>query len=90
MSHKSTGGALVLVGLAPYGLEVLGLIGGDPAGVDPLFLLHGILIVFLGSGVYADEIQFEQESATKYEALIFLFAIGVIIVMIGGVFIAVS
>lgn len=90
MSQQLTGGALALIGTAPIVFVVLDLIGGYNTGVDPFFLAYGILIVLLGGGVYADEIQFEQESVWKYEGLIFLYAIVVIIGMVGSFFITLS
>lgn len=56
---------------------------------EPIFLVYGFLIVFLGGGVYTDEIQFERESAWKYEGLIFIFAILIVIMMVGVLFISV-
>lgn len=90
MSQRLTGGALALIGTAPIVFEALDLIGGYDTGVEPFLPAYGVLIVLLGGGVYADEIQFDQESAGKYEGLIFLYAIVAIIGMVGSFFIALS
>lgn len=90
MSQRLTGGALVFLGAAPLGFEALAVIGGYTTGADPISPAYGLLLVLLGGGVYADEIHFEEESGEKYEALIFLWAIVVFIMMIGSVFITLS
>ena len=90
MSQQLTGGALALIGTAPIGLVAIDLIGGYNTGGNPLFLAYGVLVLLLGGGVYADEIQFRQKSAGKYEGLIFLYAIGLFIMMVGSFFITLS
>lgn len=90
MGQELTGGALALIGLAPYGFVALDIIGLYNTGVEPFFLAYGFLIVFLGGGVYTGELHFEQESAWKYEGLIFIFAISIVIMMVGVFFISVS
>lgn len=87
MSQQLTGGALALIGTAPIGLGVLDIIAGNNTGGGLFFTAYGVLIILLGGGVYGGEIQFTQESAWKYEGLIFLYAIGAIIIMVGGLFI---
>jgi len=89
MSQRVTGGALVFIGAASFGFEALGIIVGYATGIDPFSHAYGILLVLLGTGVYADEIRF-QDSAEKFEGLIFFYAIIVIIMMIGSVFISLS
>lgn len=88
MSQQLTGSTLVLVGTAPIGFVALGVMGGYNTEVRPVLLAYGVLIVLLGGGIYADEIRFERESRGKYEGLIFLYAIGVLIMMAGSFFIA--
>lgn len=88
MDRRLAGGALVLIGLAPYGFVVLAAMGLYNRDVDPLFLVYGFLIAYLGLGVYAGEIRFERETAWKYVGLILLFAIVVVIVMVGVFFIS--
>lgn len=90
MGQQLTGGALTFIGATPIVFGVLDLIGLYPLDVDPLFLAYGVLLLLLGGGVYAEEIQFAQESAGKYEGLVLLYAILMIIVLVGSVFISLA
>ena len=84
------GSALALIGLALYGFVALDMIGLYNTGEESIFLVYGFLITFLGGGVYTDEIQFDRDSAWKYEGLIFIFAILVVIMIVGVLFISMA
>ena len=90
MGQQLKGGALAFIGATPIVFRVLEGIGLYPLGVDPLFLAYGVLLVLLGGGVYAEEIQFDQESGGKYEGLVLLYAILMIIALVGSVFISLA
>jgi hypothetical protein len=90
MGQQLAGSALALIGLALYGFVAVDMMGLYNTGEEPIFLVYGFLIAFLGGGVYTGEIYFEQESAWKYEGLIFIFAILIVIMIVGVIFISIA
>lgn len=87
MDRQLTGGALFLIGFLPFLFELIVLVGRLNLGTDPFVWVYGILLILLGAGVYSGEILFEQESAGKYEAIILFYALIIIIMHIGVLFI---
>lgn len=90
MGQKITGGALALTGFVLYGFAALDAMGLYSTRGVPIFVTYGFLLVFLGIGVHSGDLHFEQESAWKYEGLIFIFALGTVIMMVGTLFISLS
>lgn len=86
MGRSFIGVGLFYLGVAMIGSVFLDVIGGTTGDVAPFFPAINILLVLLGVGVLADEIRFEQETAWKYQGLVFLFDVVVTIGLVVRLF----